>query len=527
MAQLVTAEKVANLISDGDCLLTVGMTLVGACESVLEALEERYLRTGHPNHLTLIHASGQSDRQHGIQRLAHAGMVQRIIGSHWGLAPKWMDMISGNQVEAYCFPQGQMTHWLRSVASGLEGHLTQIGLGTFIDPRLEGGKMNDLTRGLDDLVRVVEVRGREYLWFEAVPIDWALVRGTTADDVGNISAEDEAMKLEILPAVFAAQRYRGKVVAQVKNLVARGTIAPRQVEIPAPHVHYVVQAADPLRQHRQTSSWYMDAAFSGEGYRMLADPAVGALDARRVIGRRALLELSAGAIVNMGTGIPNDVIGPEVVREGCRDQVVLTVESGVYGGMPVGGVDFGISRNPDALIEHPYQFDFYNGHGVDITFMGFGEMDAAGRVNATKFGTRATGAGGFIDITQPAKKVVFCGTLTTGGLSVEAAEGRLRIVHEGRTRKCVAAVVQVSFDGVRARGCHQDVLVVTERAVFHLVAGGWELTEIAPGIDLETDVLALMDFAPRVSPELKLMDAAIFRDGLLGLKDRLAVPEIR
>lgn len=522
MTQFVAPEFIANQIQDGDSLLTVGMTLAGASEAVLSALEERFVRTGHPNQLTLIHASGQSDRHHGIQHLAHPGMVRRIIGSHWGLAPQWMEMISLNQVVAYCFPQGQMTHWLRSVASGLPGHLTQIGLETFIDPRLEGGKMNDLTQEYPDVVHVVQVQGQEYLWFDAIPINWTFVRGTTSDEHANISAEEEAMKLEILPAVLATRRYHGSVVVQVKNVTARGSIPPRAVEIPGAHVDYVVPVSDPARYHRQTSSWVIDPSYSAEGYRPATEPLLGPLDIRRIIGRRAVLELTPAAIVNMGTGIPNDVIGPEVHREKCQDLVTMTVESGVYGGTPVGGVDFGIAKNPDALIEHPYQFDFYNGHGADITFMGFGEIDANGHVNATKLGDRATGSGGFIDITQSARKIVFCGTFTTQGLAVSTDHGALQIVREGLVRKCVQTVRQISFNGLRARRHKQTVLVVTERVVFNLEDGGWTITEIAPGIDLARDILAHMDFVPLVSSKVKIMDPKIFQDGLLGLKNRLS-----
>lgn len=524
MATFTRPAEVVRHIQDGAAIFTVGMTLISASEAILEAIEESFLRTGHPRDLTLVHASGQSDRQRGIQHLAHEGLVSRIIGSHWGLAPRWMDLISANRVAANCLPQGQMTHWLRSVASGLPGHLTQIGLGTFIDPEQEGGKMNDLARGLPDLIHRVTVQGSPYLWIDAVPLDWALVRGTTADDFGNVSAEHEAMKLEVLPAVFAVRRYNGRVAVQVEKRVPRGTINPRQVEVPGVHVDFLVQADNPEVQHRQTSSWYFDAAFSSEGWRAAnRGGSVGPLDIRRVIGRRAVLELTPGAVVNMGTGIPNDVIGPEVLKEGADELVTLTVESGVYGGRPVGGIDFGISKNPDALIEHPYQFDFYNGHGVDVTFMGFGEVDAGGHVNATKMGTRATGAGGFIDITQPARKVVFCGTFSAQGLvvKIDPAARQIHVVEEGRIPKWVEEVQQVSFDGHGGRLRGQEAVIVTERAVFRLREQGWELTEVAPGIDVERDILGPMGFRPLLSPDLREMDPRIFSEAGLDLADRL------
>jgi len=527
-ADVLTGEEIAERIPDGAHLLTVGMTLAGAAETILKAIEARFLAEGHPRDLTLIHSAGQSNREHGIQHLAHEGLVRRIIGSHWGLAPRWMDLIAHDRVIAYCLPQGQMTHWYRSMAAGLPGHLTQIGIGTFIDPRQEGGKMNARTRREPDLVHVVDLFGQEYLWIEAVPVHFVVIRGTVADTMGNLSAREEAMKLELLPAVFAARRFHGTVLAQVKEIVPRGALNPRQVEVPGAHIHHLTIAADPATDHRQTSSVAFAARFSGHGYHAsLREAQVGPLNERRVIGRRATWELQAGDIVNMGTGIPNDVIGPEVLNEGAGDLVTLTVESGVYGGRARGGVDFGIAEYPDALIEHPYQFDFYNGHGVDITFMGFGEADQAGNVNATKLGDRATGAGGFIDITQQARTVVFCGTFTAQGLKVEIEDGRLCVAREGAVRKWVSAVQQVSFHGQRALKNGQRVVVVTERAVLELRPEGWVVVEIAPGVDLERHVLAHMDFRPHVLDNLPVTPAVVYTDAPMNLKARLLHREKR
>ena len=523
--EIVSGTEIARAIPDNAHILTIGMTLVGASESILSAIESRFLKEGHPFGLTLIHPAGQSDRTGGIQHLAHEGLVRRIIGSHWGLSPRWMELISEDAVIAYCMPQGQMTHWLRSMAAGLAGHLTPIGLGTFIDPRQEGGKMNKRTRDCPDLVRVVHVSDQEYLWFEAVPIDWVFVRGTQADTVGNIAAQEEPMKLELLPAVMAARRWRGRVVAQVKQIVDRGGIPPRQVEIPGVHVDYIVRAENPETQHRQTSSWVYDPNYSQIGVRDsnndLSMPDNDGLDMRRVIGRRAIFELHAGDIINVGTGIPNDVIGPELYREGIHDTVTLTVESGIYGGVPVGGVDFGISKNPDALIEHPYQFDFYNGRGVDITFMGFAEIDEQGNVNATKFGKRATGAGGFIDITQCAQTVVFLGTFTANDLKTRIEGQHLQIINEGQVQKFVKRVQQISFNGPMARFRGQSVLAVTERAVFRLTTAGWVLEETAPGIDRDIDIIAHMGFRPIIAENLHTMASEIFSMGRLNLFKRI------
>lgn len=520
--RFVDASVVAGEIQDGQHLLTIGMTLSSASEAVLSAIEERFLASGHPRDLTLIHCAGQSDRVGGIQHLAHEGLVRRIIGSHWGLAPQWMALIAGNAVDAYCLPQGQMTHWLRSMASGLPGHLTTIGLGTFVDPRQGGGKMNSRTEALSDLIAVVEVKGQEYLWIEAVPIDWVLIRGTRADLVGNVTAEQEAMKLEVLPGVFAARRFDGRVVAQVKEVVPRGTLNPRIVEVPGAHVDYVVTVTDAAQFHRQSAGWVYDPAFSEWGWdASLKVGEVTPLDVRRVIGRRAVGELTPHAIINLGTGIPNDVIGAEILAEGADDLVTVTVESGIYGGSPTGGVNFGIARHPDAIIEHTYQFDFYNGHGVDVTFMGFGEVDAMGNVNATKLGSLVTGAGGFIDITQSAKKVVFCGTFMAQGLRTRIDAGVVAIEAEGRVQKFVPRVQQVSFNGARALAAGQQVVIVTERAVFALTSAGWELQEVAPGIDLQSQVLGRMGFRPHIAHPLKVMDGRIFREGRVGLLEQL------
>jgi propionate CoA-transferase len=515
----VDAAEIARLIPDGVHVLAVGMTLSGVSEPVLRAIEARFLAEGHPRDLTLIHGSGQSNRQDGIQHLAHEGLVRRIIGSHWGLAPRWMDLIARDRVLAYCIPQGQIMHWYRSMAAGLPGHLTQIGLGTFIDPRQEGGKMNARTRAAPDLIRLVELEGQEYLWIEAVPVDWVLIRGTTADTYGNLTAEEEAIKLELLPTVFAGHRYGGTVVAQVKQVVPRGTLNPRAVEVPGVHIHYLTVAEDPARDHRQASSVVFDPRFSSQGWEpSLAAPDVGPLDVRRLIGRRAIWELKPGDVVNMGTGIPNDVVGPEVLHEGAGDDVTLTVESGVYGGRPRGGVDFGISEHPDALIEHGYMFDYYNGHGVDVAFMGFGEADQAGHVNATRLGDRATGAGGFIDITSRARTVVFLGTFTARGLRVQIEEGQIRLESEGTVRKWVATVQQISFNGQEALRRGQRVVCVTERAVLDLTPGGWRLLEKAPGVELQRDILEQMDFRPLLPSPVPETDPVIYSDRVMGLK---------
>lgn len=515
--KFITAREAAALIPDGATVATVGMTLVSASEAILKAIEESFLTTGHPRDLTVVHSAGQSNRDRGLQHLAHEGLVKRIIGSHWGLQPRWMDLIHQNKVEAYCLPQGQIAHLYRATAYGNPGKLTKIGLGTFIDPRLEGGKMNERTRKLPDLVEVVEFRGEEYLFYHGIPLDVVIIRGTKVDEKGNLTTEEEAMKLELMPAVLAAKRYGGKVLAQAKYKVKHGTLHPKQVVVPGVFLDAAVIPERPEIDHPQTNCAYFDPAFSGDIRVPLDALPVLPLSVRKVIGRRAVMLITPEAVINLGTGIPNDTIGSIAAEEGILDRFTVTVESGIYGGVPYGGVDFGIAKNMDALIEHHVQFDYYNGAGVDFTFMGAAEMDRRGNVNATKFGDRVPGAGGFIDITQGARCVVFCSTFTADGLEVDFTEGRVRIAREGRVRKLVERVQQVSYSADFARRKGQRMYFVTERCVFELGEEGPVLIEVAPGVDLERDVLQQMDFRPAISPSLKTMDERLFRPEPMGL----------
>ncbi len=520
-AKFVTAAEAAGMIRDGATICTVGMTLSGAPESIMRALEERFLSGGSPRELTLVHAAGQCDRQRGIQHFAHPVMLKRIIGGHWGLSPGMMELIGSNQVEAYNLPQGQLTQLYRSMACGLPGKMSKVGLGTYIDPRVEGGKMNARTQPLPDIVDVIEYGGEEYLLYKAIPLDFTIFRGTTADESGNISCEEEAMKLEIMAAVLAAKRFGGQVLAQVKRVARAGTLHPRRVVVPGLFVDAIVVCDKPELEHRQTSSFYYDPSLNGD--LMLPEAAIEPLplSLRKVIGRRAMLELAPGAAINLGTGIPNDVVGSIAAEEGLSDDILVTVESGVYGGLPEGGIDFGVAHNPYALLEHTVQMDFYNGMGIPYTFMGAGEMDAAGNVNATKFGDRCTGCGGFIDITQNAGHVIFCSTFTARGLEIDFSGGKLTILKEGSEAKLVEKVKQVSFNGELARRKGQKVHFVTERAVFEFRREGPVLIEIAPGIDLQRDVLDRMRFTPIIADDLRIADASLYNPGSCGLKSRI------
>lgn len=518
----LTGEEAASWIRDGSTVATIGMTLVSASETILKAIEKRFLETGSPNGLTLVHSCGQSDRDRGIQHFAHEKMLSRIIGGHWGLQPKMMDLISGNKILAYCLPQGQFAQLYRSMAGGEPGKITKVGLGTFIDPRVDGGKMNEITKDAPDIVDVVTIDGEEYMRYKPIPLDYCIIRGTYVDELGNLTTDEEAMQLEVFSAVMACKKFGGKVIAQAKYKVRTGDLHCKRVIVPGVFIDAVVMCPNPEEDHRQTHSFAFDPAYCGDIKVPVSSSDTLPLTVRKLIGRRALMELSENDILNVGTGIPNDVVGPIIAEEGIENNVTITVESGIYGGIPMGGIDFGIAKNNFALVRHDDQFDYYNGAGVDITFMGAGQLDPEGNVNATRLGPLPTGAGGFIDITTNAKHVVFCSTFTGKGLTCSFSDNKLHIDQEGSLIKFVNKVSQISYNGKIARAKGQKMHYVTERAVFELRPEGVVLTEIAPGIDLQTQILDLMEFKPIISPDLKVMNPALFgTEGPFGLKDLL------
>lgn len=522
---LISAEQAAHLVRDGMTLATEGFTMMGVAEEIYRELEARYQQTGHPKDLTLLHVSGQCDRVHGIQHFCNEGMLRRIVGSHWGLAPRMAEFINSNKTEAYCFPQGQLSHLFRAMAAREPGVISRSGLGTFVDPRIEAGKMNERTRDKEDLVDLIEIQGREYLLYKTIPIDVAVLRGTTADERGNITLHEEAVILEQLSIAQATHNAGGIVIVQVKQLAKAGSLHPKQVKIPGPLVDYIVVAQHPEETHRQTASYFFNPAFSGDLRAPLSNPEPMPLSARKIIGRRGAWALQRGDIVNIGTGIPGDVIGPILAEEKVGELVTVTVESGVYGGVAAGTIDFGIAANAEAIIDHPYQFDFYNGGGLDITYMGLGQVDRWGNVNVSKFGGKAIGCGGFIDITQFAKRVCFLFTFTSGDLDVRAREGALQVLQEGTHIKFVDQLEQITFSAKLAREQKQSVLFVTERAVFDLTDMGLRLIEIAPGIDLERDIFRHMAFRPEVADDLKVMPKTIFREPAIGLLGKLTESE--
>jgi propionate CoA-transferase len=434
MDRLISAEALAAEIPDGSTIALVGFGGMGQCDKILRAIRTRFLETGHPRNLTVFHTAGQSDRSNGIEYIAEEGLIGRVIGGHWGLAPKMQQLIKDNKVECYCFPQGQLTHLLRTMANGLPGQISPIGLGTFVDPRVDGGKFNERTKDKEDLVDVMNIQGKDYLFYKAIHFDYVFIRGTSVDENGNMTAEEEPLKLEILSAAQAGKACGGKVFAQFKYLVRKDTVHPKQVVVPGYLVDGIVQAENYETEHRQVPSTVFDPVFSGDIKTPLNSMDQIPLGVRKVIGRRAVMELTGSSVVNLGIGVPGDVIGPIANEENLGSSIILTMESGIIGGVPVGGNEFGITRNAEAILDHEYLFDYYHGAGVDITFMGAAEVDQHGNVNVSKFGSKSVGCGGFIDITQPAKKVVFCTTFT-GGSNLSIEDGRLIIHHEGSIKK--------------------------------------------------------------------------------------------
>ncbi|MGB4214182.1 MAG: acyl CoA:acetate/3-ketoacid CoA transferase [Dethiobacteria bacterium] len=515
MSKIVTADEAAKAIKDG---ATVGVALMGLAgwpEEVARAIERRYLETGHPRDLTLVSSSGAGDhKERGITRFGHEGLLKRWIAGHMLAAPRTRKLVEEGIIEAYNLPQGVIVQLWREIAARRPGLITRVGLGTFVDPRIEGGRMNSRSR--EELVKVIEIEGEEYLFYKRFPVDVALIRGSVADEKGNLTMEREGIFLEALPLAQAVKNCGGIVIAQVEHIAQPHTLHPKQVKVPGILVDYVVQCTNP-DYHFQTEAVYYNPSFSGDIRVPLSALPPLALNERKVIARRAAMELVPGAIVNLGIGISAEV-SAVAAEEGAAEMIHLTTESGTIGGVPASPPDFGHAYNPEAIIEHHVQFDYYDGGGIDLAFLGLAQADKEGNINVTRFGSRVIGSGGFINISQNAKKVVFCGTFTTGGLKVEVDGGKLTILQEGKVQKFVERVDQITYSGVYARRVGQPVLYVTERAVFTLDQEGLTLIEIAPGVDLERDILAHMGFKPRISPELAVMPAAIFKPEWGGLR---------
>ncbi|RTM08852.1 MAG: 3-oxoacid CoA-transferase [Hyphomicrobiales bacterium] len=518
--KILSAAEAALLVEDGDTILIGGS---GGGHSVpdalMEAVEQRFLATRQPRNLCCVHPVGLGDRDRkGASRFAHPGLLKRIVCGAFVDSPPIAAMAASNLIEAYTLPQGALSQLIREIAAGRPGLITHVGLNTFIDPRHGGGRQSETA--IEPLVEIIRLGDRDWMFYQPFKIDVAFIRGTTADEDGNISMEHEAVYGEMLSMAQATRNSGGLVLAQVKRMAARDSLPGKSVKVPGMLVDAVIVEPD----QSQTFRTQYDAAYAGEIRVPVGSLPQLPLDARKIVARRCALELTPGAICNIGSGISTGL--PLIAaEEGILDHIVLTNEQGVVGGIPVDGYDFGAGRNYSALIDQPYQFDFYDGGGIDLAYLSAAEIDRNGNVNISRFADKIIGVGGFVNISQNAKKVMFSGTFTAGGLQVACGEGGLKIVNEGRSRKFVESVNQVSFSGRYSAERRQEVLFITERAVFRLINGELELIEIAKRVSLENDILAQMDFAPKISASLKPMDERLFGSGPMGILAELAGAE--
>ncbi|MDE0782501.1 MAG: malonate decarboxylase subunit alpha [Planktomarina sp.] len=508
--KIISAADAIALVKSSDVLSIAGFVGVGVPDELLIALEKRFLSTGSPANLTLMFTAGPGDgAERGLNKLAYQGLIKRTIGGHYGLVPKLGSLATSGKIEAYNFPQGIISQLYRDIAAGKPGILSRVGIGTFVDPRIQGGKVNENTT--EDLIEVITLAGEELLFYKSIKINVAFIRGTSADPKGNISMEREALRIDNLAQAMAAKNSGGLVIAQVEKIVEQGSLNPRIVEIPGVMVDAVVVARS--ENHVQTYATIYSPYLDGHARAPDDDTTTPtSLDFRKVICRRAALELQKyEGVINLGIGVPEGVAS--VAREeGWLDKVTLSAEPGVIGGQPSSGLDFGTAVNTDVIITQNQQFDFYDGGGLSLAVLGMAQVGATGDVNVSRFGSRLMGAGGFINISQNAKNLIFCGAFTSGGLKINIVKGSLDIEQEGKIEKFVNHVDQITFSGDRASQKRQSVLYVTERCVFELLPNGLKLIEVAPGINIERDILRYMSFKPLVENPQK-MHSHIFVEG--------------
>ena len=511
--QLLSPAAVAALVPDGARIAISGFASSGLAQAVLDAIIARHKEEDAPKNLTGYHASGQGSGW-GFDRLAEAGMMSKIVGGHWGLMNHLRSRMIENEIESHNWPQGMIVRAFREMARGAKwGFTSTVGLGTYIDPRDLGGCMNEKARQAGSLISLEAAPdGSEILRYAPLPIDFSLIRGWRADALGNVSSGMEALSVSQLEIAMAARAQGGKVICQVRYHDRDRQFPVNEIAVPAFLIDYLVIADDPSHNHRQCEAYDEDShLLGGTGHQIEVTYPPVPNGVRGWIGRRAAQEIKPGNVFNLGIGIPGEAVAPALLEAGRLGEATPTLESGAIGGVGIGGNNFGISINPQARIDQGAMFDFYHAGGLDITIMGAAEIGANGDINVSLFDGRPTGCGGFIDITQNTRRIVFCSTLTAGSLAIELEGDKLRVVQEGKYRKFVRKVHQVTFSAQQARQKGLDVMLVTERCVLTLDESGWTLVEIAPGMDLEKDILNQMDFRPRIFPDLKEMDISHFR----------------
>ena len=519
MEKFIDSKKAMLLIKDNDVVAVSGFAGLAVPESLLKAVEKRYLESGSPKDLTLMFAAAQGDGDcEGLNHLAHTGLVKRVIGGHFNLAPKLAKMMSNNLIEGYNFPQGVMCNIFRDIARKSEFTLSKVGLSTFVDPRIDGGKVNLLTK--ENLVELIEIKDKEFLLYKHNKIDIAVIKGSYCDEKGNISLDNEATYSEAFAIAQAVKNCGGTVIVQVDEKISSDKMLCKSVKIPKIYVDYIVVVSEEEDKRQvlgKKNTPLITAVHCDKNQALKEEKNEGSdkekikvkLNAKKIIGRRAAMELKKGNIVNIGIGVPEEVskVADEI---GMNEYIVLTVEPGPIGGIPQGGRYFGASIKPECILDQINQFDFYDGGGLDLAFLGLAECDKSGNINVSKFCGRLAGCGGFINITQNAKKVVFCGTFTAKGLKVDISDGRLTIENEGQNNKFKNDVEQITFSGKMAKKLGKEVIYITERAVFELKEDGLHLVETAPGIDIEKDILNRMEFKPVIDKDIRIMDEEIF-----------------
>lgn len=529
MSKFINAKDAALLIKNNDVIAVSGFAGLAVPESLIKALEERYVKSGQPKDLTLMFAAAQGDgNNRGLNHLAHKGLVKRVIGGHFNLAPKLAQMMSYNIIEGYNVPQGVMCNLFRDIARKSSFTLSRVGLGTFVDPRIEGGKVNKISE--EKIVELTKINGEEFLLYHHPNINAAFIKGSYCDESGNISLDHEATYSEALHIAQAVKNCKGIVIVQIDKIVSKDEMKCRSVKIPKIYVDYIIEVSDENEKEQVLGMKY-DSRLTAEAENIhqntvviskyntrnlntfyddrRGNSGIRQLDVRKVIGRRAAMELGKGDIVNIGIGIPEEV-SKAASELGINKYITLTVEPGPIGGIPQSGKKFGASANPECILDQLNQFDFYDGGGLDIAFLGMAECDKEGNINVSRFGNRLAGCGGFIDITQNTEKVVFCGAFTAKGLKVSILDGKIKIENEGRNKKFKTKVEQITFSGEKAKNSKQKVIYITERAVFELKKDGLHLIETAPGIDIKKDIIDLMEFKPIINDEIKLMDKWVF-----------------